>query len=87
MPPAERQSSVKDVGSSSKAPSQPQQTTRTSTSARAQVNIPHHIGLTNPDHVTRHNCLNECMVVATRYYDEGLLARLGMLDDIRWLFT
>jgi len=23
----------------------------------------------------------------TRYYDEDLLARLGMLDDIRWLFA
>jgi len=27
------------------------------------------------------------MVVATRYYDEELLARLEMLDDIRWLFA
>jgi len=27
------------------------------------------------------------MVVATRYYEEGFLARLGMFDDIRWLFT
>ena len=27
------------------------------------------------------------MVVATRYYDEELLARLRMLDDIRWLFV
>jgi len=27
------------------------------------------------------------MVVATRCYDEDLLARLGMLDDITWLFT
>ena len=27
------------------------------------------------------------MVVATRYYDEDLLARLGILDDIRWLFA
>ena len=27
------------------------------------------------------------MVVTTRCYDEELLARLGMLDDIRWLFT
>jgi len=23
----------------------------------------------------------------TRYYDEDLLARLGILDDIRWLFA
>jgi len=27
------------------------------------------------------------MVVETRYYDEKLLAGLGMLDDIRWLFV
>jgi len=27
------------------------------------------------------------MVVAIRYYDEELLAHLGMLDDIRWLFA
>ena len=27
------------------------------------------------------------MVVATRYCDEELLAQLGMLDDIRWLFA
>jgi len=27
------------------------------------------------------------MVLATRYYDEELLACLGMLDDIMWLFT
>ena len=31
--------------------------------------------------------MNERVVVATRYYDEDLLARLGMLDDIRWLFA
>jgi len=30
--------------------------------------------------------LNEHIVVATRYYDKELLARFGMLDDIRWLF-
>jgi len=41
----------------------------------------------NPDHVARYNCLNERMVVATRYYDERLLARLGMLDNIRWLLA
>jgi len=43
--------------------------------------------LTNPDHISRHNCLNERIAAATRYYDEALLARLGMLDDIRWLFV
>jgi len=31
--------------------------------------------------------LNECVVIATRYYDEDLLARLEMLDNIRWLFA
>jgi len=31
--------------------------------------------------------LNERMVVATRYYDNDLLARLRMLDDVRWLFA
>ena len=46
-------------------------------------NISHPLGLTNPDHAARYNCLNECMIVATRYYDEELLAHLGLLDDIR----
>ena len=27
------------------------------------------------------------MIVVARYYDEELLARLGMLDDIRWLLA
>jgi len=27
------------------------------------------------------------MIVATRYYDEELLAGLGILNDIRWLFA
>ena len=27
------------------------------------------------------------MIVETRYYDKELLARLGMLDGIRWLFA
>jgi len=27
------------------------------------------------------------MVVATRYYDEDLLTRLGISDDICWLFA
>ena len=40
----------------------------------------------HPNHVTRYNCLNEHMI-ATRYYDEDLLARLGILNDIRWLFA
>jgi len=49
----------------------------------ARGNIPHPLGLTHPNRIARYDCLNERMVVATRYYDEELLARLGMLDDIR----
>jgi len=41
----------------------------------------------HPDHVARYNCLNESMVVATRYYDKDLLAQLEILDGIRWLFA
>ena len=43
--------------------------------------------VTHPNHVARYNCLNERVLVATRYYDEDLLAQLGMLDDIRWLLA
>jgi len=31
--------------------------------------------------------LNEHIVVASRCYDKDLISRLGMLDDIRWLFA
>jgi len=55
--------------------------------ARARGNIPHPLGLMRPDHVARYNCLNECIVVPTRYHDEDLLARLAILGDIRWLFA
>jgi len=41
----------------------------------------------HPDDVARYTCLNEHIVVTTIYYDAELLARLGMLDDIRWLFA
>ena len=54
---------------------------------RAQGDVHNPLSLTNLDHVAGYNCLNERMVVATQYYDEELLARLGMLDDIRWLFA
>jgi len=53
----------------------------------ARGNIHHPLGLTHPDYVARYNCFNERMVVATRYYDEELLARLRMLDDISLLFA
>ena len=87
MTPTNRQRSIEEVRSSSQELIRPQRTSRTFTNARAQGNIPHPLGLTHPDHVARYTCLNECIVVATRYYDEELLARLEMLDDIRWLFT
>ena len=84
MAPNKRQRSTKEVGSSSQAPPQPQITSRTSTNMRARGNILHPLGLTHPDHIARYNSLKECVVVATRYYDEDLLTPLGMLDDIRW---
>jgi len=87
MAPNKRQMSTKEVGSSSQAPPPPQQTTWTSTTMHARGNIPHPVGLTHPDHFARYNCLNERVVAATRYYDEDMLARLGILDDIRWLFA
>jgi len=87
MAPTKRQRSTKEVVSSSQAPSRPQRTSRTSTIARARGNISHPLGLTHFDHVVRYNCLNECIVVAARYYDEDLLAQLRMLDGIRWLFA
>jgi len=82
MAPTKRQRSSKEVGSSSQAPPQPQRISETSTNAHARGNIPHPPGLTNHNHVARYNCLNERMVVATRYYDDELLACLGMFDDI-----
>ena len=57
------------------------------TNAPAWRNIPHPLGLTHPDHVAPYNCLNERIVVVTKYYDKDLLAKLGILDDIIWLFT
>jgi len=84
MAPNKRQSSTKKVGSSSKAPPQPQKASRTT---RAIGNIPHPLSLTHLDHVGRYNCLDKYMVVATRCYDEDFLARLKMLDDTRWLFA
>ena len=87
MAATKRQRSIKEVGSSSQTPTQPQRTYRTSSSSRAQGNISHPLGLTNLDHVARYNCLNEHVAVATRYYVEDLLARLRILDDIYWFFA
>jgi len=87
MAPNKRQKSTKEVGSSSQALTYPQRTSSMSTNAHAEGNILHPIGLTHHDHATRYNCLNERVVVATRYCDEDLLARLRLLDDVRWLFA
>jgi len=80
---SKRQRTTKEVGSSSPAPPQPQRASRTLTNAHVRGNIPHPPIFTHPDQVARYNCLNKRMVVVTRYYDEDLLARLGILDDIR----
>jgi len=85
--PNKRQRNTKEVGSSSQALPRPQQLSQTSTNVHAGSNIPHPLGLTHPEHVARYNCLNEHMVIATRYYDEDLLARFGILDDIHWVFA
>jgi len=87
MTPTKRQRSTKKVGSSSQAPPRPQRTPQTSTNTHARGDIRHPLGLAHPNHVARYNCLNERMVVATRYYDEEQFARLGMLDGVRWLFA
>ena len=59
MAPTTRQTSIKEVGTSSQAPSRTQWISRASTNAQAQGNTPHPLGLTNPDHVARYTCLNE----------------------------
>jgi len=84
MAPTRRQKSTKDVGPSSQAPPQPR---RVSWTTRARGNILHPLDWTHPNDFARCHCLNERTVVAIRYYDEELLARLGMLDDIRWLIA
>jgi len=72
MTPNTRQRSFKEVGSSSQASTRPQRTSQTFTNVQAQDNIPHPLGLMNYDHVAKYNCLNKCIVVATRYYNKKL---------------
>ena len=86
MAPTKGQRSIKE-GTSSQEPSRPKRSSRTSTNARAQGNVPHPFVLTNSEHVAGYTCSNERIIVATRYYDEELLGRLGLLDDTRWLFA
>ena len=87
MAHTKKQRRIKEAGTSYQAPSQPQRTSRTFTNACTRGNVPHPLGLTNPEHVARYNCLNDRIIVATRYYDEELWGRLGLLDDKRSLFA
>lgn len=87
MAPTKGQRSMKEAWTSIQAPSRPQRSSRTSTNAQARGKVPHPLVLTNPKHIVGYTCLNERIVVATRYYDEELLGHLGLLDDIRWLFA
>jgi hypothetical protein len=86
MAPKKRTKTTQEAGTSSQAPSRAPRTTRTSR-ASARGNAPHPLGLLNPVHIARYNCLSNRTVVATRYYDEDLLVQLGLLEDIRWLFA
>jgi len=70
------------VGTSSQAPQGAPRTSRPSTNTGNRGNIPNPRGLTHPKHIARYNNLSTKLVVATRYYDEDLLTRLDLLDDI-----
>ena len=65
----------------------PSRTSWTSTSKRTQGNTPLPLGLTHFGDIACYTCLISALVVATYFYDKDLLAQLGLLDDIRWLFT
>jgi len=72
---------------SSQAPQCAPRTSKTSTNARTQGITPNPLGLTHREHVARCNVLSSKLVVATHYYNEDLVTRLGLLDDFHWLFT
>ena len=55
--------------------------------ASARANASHLLGLVNPFHIERFNCLSSRSVIASHYCDEDLLVQMGLLDDIRWLFA
>jgi len=54
---------------------------------RNRGNIPHPLGLTNPQQITGYNASSSKLLVATRHYDEDVSNHLGLLDDMRWLFA
>ena len=85
--PKKRTKSNPEAGSSSQAPPYTTRATRTPTAVRIRGNPPDPLGLTNPEHVARFNCLNRRRIVATRYYDDEFLNQMGLLDDIHWLFA
>jgi len=45
------------------------------------------VTLTNLRRVARYNALRSKLLAATHYFNGNLLASLGLLDDIRWLFA
>jgi len=77
-----RTKTTQEVGTSSQAPQQATRTTETSR-ASAKGNAPHPLGLVNPSHIERFNCLSSRSVVAGHYYDKELLVQMGLLEDIR----
>ena len=82
MAPKKMTKTTQEAGTSSQAPQRATRTSRTSR-ASARGNAPHPLGLTNPTHIERYNCLSCRSIVATRYYDEELLVQMGLLEDIR----
>jgi len=79
-PPKEQGYLVKHIKEHPGLP-EPQQTRETEVKSLTSL------GLIDPKHIARYNNLNSKLVVTTYYYDEDLLARVGLLDDIRWLFA
>jgi len=87
MTPNKKARTTLEEGTLSQAPLRVSQTSRTSSNIRNRGNISNPLGLTHPKHVARYNVLSSKVVVATHYYDENLLTRLDLLDDISWLFA
>ena len=81
-----RDRTTHEAGTSSQAPPRATRVTCTSR-ASAPGNAPHPLGLVHPTHIEHFNRLSSQSVVATCYYDEELLAQMGLLQDIRWLFA
>ena len=83
MAPKKKLRSTQGDDASSQVPQRTTRTSWTSTTVRTQGNSAHPVGLIYPNHVVCYTCLSSRLVIATRFYDEDLLAQLGSLDDIR----